>query len=102
MRRLKDEMDRSGSAGVLIARSANRSPTARRGAFVGSGNTGRTRWDSELPLAPMPLVTSLDDDRLRALLRTTKSLEDDVSLRRQIVWARLKALDEEINRRSDG
>ena len=65
------------------------------------GNMDPVRWESELPLAPLPHVSSLEIDRIRTLLDSTKRVEDDVSLRRQIVWVRLQAVRAEVSRRFD-
>jgi hypothetical protein len=40
-------------------------------------------------------------DGIRTLLDSTKGVENNISMRRQIVWVRLQAVRAEVNRRFD-
>lgn len=95
VRRLRDGLAGLGTAAAATDRSHATQPRE----FRGLGNGDPMGPDVVPPLSPLPLVTPLADDQIRDLLRTTKSDEDDVSLRRQIVWARLKALERELHLR---
>ena len=66
--------------------------TRRRPLFTGTGIVYEVVVK---PPPALPDVTRLDDEDLRDRLRATKSVEDDVSLRRQVVWHRLEVLRSE-------
>jgi RsiG-like len=99
VRRLRDSLAGAGAA-ALVAEPDYRSLAGRAGAFSGCGNADPSPWDRE-PLAPLPPVPSLGIERIRELLHSTKDVENDVSMRRQIAWARLQAVEAEISRRFD-
>jgi hypothetical protein len=101
VRRLRESLAASGTVEAVVAEPDYRSLARRSGDFSGSGNIDTLRWESEPPLAPLPHVSSLEIDGIRTLLHSTKRVEDDVSLRRQIVWVRLQALRTEVSRRFD-
>jgi len=90
VRRLRDRLARLGPVEALPM-GALPGPGGRgRRAFSGTG--GSEDAADAPPLRPLPLVSALRDDEIRALLRNEKRVEDDVSLRRQIVWHRLRSL----------
>lgn len=99
VRRLRDSLAGPGAAAAIVAEPDYRSLARRRGDFAGCGTADPVAWDSEPPLQPLPLVSSLEMDRIRMLLDSTKSVENDVSMRRQVAWARLQAVRLEIGRR---
>ena len=99
VRRLRSSFATSGLE-ALIAEPDYRSIAGRSGSFSGCGEAESLPWERE-PLAPLPPVPSLGMDRIRALLHSTKDVENDVSMRRQIAWTRLQALEAEISRRFD-
>jgi RsiG-like len=99
VRRLRESLASSGTVEALVAEPDYRSLARRTGDFSGSGNMDTPRWEREQPLPPLPHVASLEIDSIRTLLVSTKSVEDDVSLRRQFVWVRLQAVRAEIGRR---
>jgi hypothetical protein len=98
VRRLRESLAASGMADALVAEPDYRSLSRRSGGFSGCGIADSLPWDRE-PLAALPPVPSLEIDGIRALLHATKDVENDVSMRRQIAWARLQHLDAEIRRR---
>ncbi len=100
VRRLRDSLAAAGATETLVAEPDYRSLARRSGDFSGCGAADPLPWERE-PLAALPPVPSLGIDRIRELLRSTKDVENDVSMRRQIAWARLKAFEAEINRRFD-
>ena len=99
VRRLRASFATSGTE-ALVAEPDYRSIAGRSGTFSGCGEADPLPWERE-PLAALPPVPSLDLDRIRALLHSTKDVENDVSMRRQIAWARLKLVEAEISRRFD-
>jgi hypothetical protein len=101
VRRLRESLAASGTVEALVAEPDYRSLARRSGDFSGSGNTEAVQWERELPLPPLPHVASLEIDGIRTLLHSTKRVEDDVSLRRQVVWVRLQAVRAEVSRRFD-
>src|SRR3954447_4575887 len=92
VRRLKEGLVDYGAPAAIAPRSTVRG----RAGFSGEGSGDPVDPDDAAPLPALPLVTALDDDSILALLRATQSAEDDVSLRRQIVWARLRSLEREL------
>lgn len=99
VRRLRASFSTSGPV-ALVAEPDYRSIAGRSGAFSGCGDADPLPWERE-PLAALPPVPSLGMERIRALLHSTKDVENDVSMRRQVAWARLRALEAEISRRFD-
>ena len=100
VRRLRASFTTSGRE-ALVAEPDYRSIAGRPGTFSGCGEAALLPWERE-PLAALPPVPSLELDKIRALLHSTKDVETDVSMRRQIAWTRLKALEAEIRRRFEG
>jgi hypothetical protein len=100
VRRLRDRLAAAGMKDALVDAPNYRSIAGRSDPFSGCGDADSLPWERE-PLAPLPSVGSLEIDGIRSLLDSTKSVENDVSMRRQIAWARLKALEVEISRRFD-
>jgi hypothetical protein len=101
VRRLRESLSAAGTVDAQVAEPDYRSLGRRRGDFAGCGNGDPVRWESEVPLAPLPHVGSLEMDGIRSLLHSTKGVENNVSMRRQIVWVRLQAVRVEVNRRFD-
>jgi hypothetical protein len=99
VRRLRDSLGAAGTK-ALVAEPDYRSLAGRSRAFSGCGEADPLSWERE-PLAALPPVPSLGIDRIRALLDSTKGVENDVSMRLQIAWVRLQALEAEISRRLD-
>ena len=99
VRRLRKSLAVAG-AEALVAEPDYRSIARRPGAFSGCENANPLPWERE-PLPALPPVPSLGIERIRALLHSTKDVENDVSMRRQIAWVRLQALEAEISRRFD-
>ena len=64
------------------------------------GEVDSLPWERE-PLPALPPVPALEIDGIRELLHSTKEVENDVSMRRQVAWARIQALDLEIGRRAE-
>jgi len=87
VRRLRDRLAGPGRAEAL---RAGRLPGPGRRDFTGTG-AGEDVADAP-PLRPLPRLSALCDAELHALLRHEKRVEDDVSLRRQVVWHRLGSL----------
>ena len=100
VRRLRDSLAAAGMTDSLVAEPDYRSIAGRSDQFSGCGEADPLPWERE-PLAALPSVGSLGIDRIRALLHSTKDVENDVSMRRQTAWARLKLLEVEISRRFD-
>ena len=98
VRRLRESFAASGTPDALVAEPDYRSIARRSRGFSGCGAADTLPWERE-PLAALPPVPSLGIDGIRALLDATKDVENDVSMRRQIAWARLQRLDIEIRRR---
>ena len=96
VRRLRQSF--AAGVDVVVAEPDYRSISRRSGDFSGCGAADSLPWERE-PLAALPPVPSLEIDGIRALLDATKDVENDVSMRRQIAWARLQRLDIEIRRR---
>ena len=101
VRRLRDSLAVLGTTDTLVAEPDYRSIAGRSGAFSGCGEADASSWERREPLAALPPVPSLGIERIRALLDSTKDVENDVSMRRQIAWTRLQALELEISRRFD-
>jgi hypothetical protein len=97
VRRLRDSLAGAGTA-ALVAEPDYRSIARRPGPFSGCGVAHHSSWEHE-PLTALPPVPSLGIEKIRALLRSTKEIENDVSMRRQIAWVRLQAVEAEISRR---
>jgi hypothetical protein len=100
VRRLRESFAVAGATAALVAEPDYRSLARRSGDFAGCGAADPLPWERE-PLPALPPVPSLGIDRIRELLHSTKDVENDVSMRRQIAWARLTALEAEISRRFD-
>jgi hypothetical protein len=98
VRRLRESFAAGGTS-ALVAEPDYRSIAGRSGPVTGRGEPDSLPWERE-PLKALPPVPSLEIDGIRALLRSTKEVEDDVSMRRQVAWMRLQELDLEISRRS--
>jgi hypothetical protein len=93
VRRLRDAAAGLGVAPTLDPFRSFGPANASRRIFTG---TGETRGLSEAPpLLPLPLMRTLSDDEIRSHICDEKRVEDDVSLRRQVVWHRLASLREE-------
>jgi hypothetical protein len=90
VRRLRDAGVGLGTASALDPFQLFGPANLSRRLFTGTGETDGIA--EAPPLLPLPLVRSLSDEEVRALLVDEKSAEDDVSLRRQIVWHRLLSL----------
>ena len=90
VRRLRERLAGPDPAEALRARRPSGPADRGRRDFTGTGASEDVA--AAPPLAPLPLVSALCDDELRTLLRDEKRVEDDVSLRRQIVWHRLRSL----------
>jgi hypothetical protein len=90
VRRLRDGCVGLGtSASIDPLRLIGRANLSRR-LFTGTGEIDGLA--EAPPLLPLPLVRALSDEEVRALLSDEKRAEDDVSLRRQVVWHRLLSL----------
>ena len=89
VRRLRDSLAVAGMTDALVAEPDYRSIAGRSDRFSGCGEADPSSWERE-PLAALPSVPSLGIDRIRALLDSTKDVENDVSMRRQTAWTRLK------------
>ena len=98
VRRLRESFAASGTVDALVAEPDYRSIARRSRGLSDCGAEDTLPWERE-PLAALPPVPSLGIDGIRALLDATKDVENDVSMRRQIAWARLQRLDIEIRRR---
>jgi hypothetical protein len=100
VRRLRASLAVAGKTEAVVAEPDYRSLARRSDGFSGCGETDPLPLERE-PLPALPPIPMLGIDRIRELLRSTKDVENDVSMRRQIAWARLKAVEAEISRRSD-
>jgi len=101
VRRLRGSLAAAGQTGTWVVEPDYRSLARRSGAFSGCGEADSAPWE-RAPLAALPPVPPLGIERIRELLRSTKDVENDVSMRRQIAWVRLQAVAAEMSRRSDG
>jgi hypothetical protein len=95
VRRLRDAGIGLGTASALDPFRLFGPANLSRRLFTGSGETDGL---AEAP-PPLPLVPMLSDAEIRGLLTDEKRAEDDVSLRRQIVWHRLASLHTEASGR---
>ena len=98
VRRLRESLAAAGATDTIVAEPDYRTIARRSEAFSGCGESGAPRWERE-PLEALPPITPLEMDGVRDLLRSRKEVENDVSMRRQVVWARLQAVEAEIDRR---
>jgi hypothetical protein len=90
VRRLRDAGVGLGTASALDPFRLFGPANLARRLFTGTGEIDGLA--EAPPLLPLPLLRTLSDDEVRALLRDEKRAEDDVSLRRQVVWYRLLSL----------
>ena len=100
VRRLRESFAAGATASSLVAEPDYRSLARRSGPVSGRGEADSLPWERE-PLKALPPVPPLEIDGIRALLRSTQEVENDVSMRRQVAWVRLQALDREISRRAE-
>ena len=100
VRRLRESFAAGATASSLVAEPDYRSLARRSGPASGRGEADSLPWERE-PLKALPPVPPLEIDGIRALLRSTQEVENDVSMRRQVAWVRLQALDREISRRAE-
>jgi hypothetical protein len=93
VRRLRDAEVGLGAAAALDPLRLFGPANLTRRLFTGTGQT--VGLAEAPPWLPLPLVRTLSDDDVRSLLADEKRVEDDVSLRRQVVWYRLASLRDE-------
>ena len=90
----------SPPGGAVVAEPDYRSIAGRSGNFSGCGDAD-TCAGSASPLARIAACPVARDRRDPSATHSTKDVENDVSMRRQIAWARLQAVQLEISRRFD-